>query len=139
MRTPWRYLKDEGIFGWNWWYVITHFWIIPGEVGRRIKWFVQRGWRGYSDRDNWSIDGFLLSILPPMLENLRKNSHGYPVDMTAEEWDTCLHNMIVGFECRRKLVDLDYDWKNPAQEQFLKRYADLGMEQFVKDFHSLWD
>lgn len=138
MRTPWRYLKDEGIFGWNWWHVITHFWIIPGEVGRRIKWFVQRGWRGYSDRDNWSIDSFLLDILPPMLENLRKNTHGYPVDLTAEKWELILFQIEDGLKANKRLCDLDFDPKTSEMES-LQMKSDQGLKLFGEHFNSLWD
>ena len=37
-----------------------------------VKWFIQRGRRGYSDRDTWSLDQYLASWMPEALERLEK-------------------------------------------------------------------
>jgi len=134
-----NYLRKHGIFGWNWKHIITHPWIICTESYYRTKWFFQRGWRGYSDCDNWSIDGFLMSILPEMLQNLRKNSIGCPVDSTPEEWSIILKEIEEGFRANQKLMNLEYDWRNKTEEGYLKAQSDRAFDLFVKHFNSLWD
>ena len=130
---------EHGLFGWSLSYVLTHPWIIPGEVYRRTKWFVQRGWRGYSDRDNWGIDGFLLEILPPMLENL-KHGYGYPSEFDSQdEWVCILEQMIVGFRANRTLMDLEYDWRDTGEKEALQIKSDGAFRLFVKYFNNLWD
>jgi hypothetical protein len=130
---------DRGLFGYNYRHVVTHFWIIPGEAYRRVKWFVQRGWRGYSDRDTWSIDWFLMRILPNMIDELRKNTHGCPVDLTPEKWDEILATIATGFRANMRLMDLDYDPENPIQKKCLTEQSDKAFRLFVRHFHSLWD
>ena len=129
----------SGLFGWSYLHVLTHPWIVPREMYYRVKWFLQRGWNGFSDRDNWSIDNYLMEILPKMLENLRKNTHGYPVDLTAESWDEILKTIIVGFEAHRRLIELDFDIHDEGQQKRLKEQSDLSFSLFVKHFDSLWD
>lgn len=54
----------------------------PGNVRqwmREVKYFCQRGYRGYSDRDVWSVDWFLAQILPKMLLQLKNTKHGTPM------------------------------------------------------------
>jgi hypothetical protein len=152
-----KYLREQGIFGWNYKYLILHPWKIFTESYYRTKWFLQRGWRGYSDRDNWSIDSFLNNILPEMLRNL-KNGHGYPVDMLSLEyqlmsvdipeeiceiahkrWQDTLENMARGFEAAKMLVDLDYDWRDKNEEARLRELSELGFYLFKKHYNSLWD
>lgn len=148
---------DRGLFGYNYRYVITHFWIIPVEISRHLKWFVQRGYRGYSDRDNWSIDYYLNSWLPAALRNL-KNSHGYPVDMlpiqyqmSGEDipkeiceaahanWRNILENIAKGFEANKKLSELDYNYDDKNEEAQLRDRSELGFYLFKTYFNNLWD
>ena len=41
-----------------------------------IKWFIQRGQRGWSDRDSWSIDWWLSEIMPSILIKLKNSKAG---------------------------------------------------------------
>ena len=43
-----------------------------------IKWFIQRGVRGYSDRDVWNFDTYIFKILSGGLIRLADTTHGYP-------------------------------------------------------------
>ena len=43
-----------------------------------IKWFLQRGRRGWADRDTWSMDSYLERVIPGMLIRLANAAHGYP-------------------------------------------------------------
>lgn len=52
-----------------------------------IKWFVQRGVRGYSDRDLWSLDYYLSSVLSKSLIQLADTTHGHPCRATEERSD----------------------------------------------------
>jgi len=45
---------------------------------REVKWFIQRGRRGYSDQDVWDMHSYLDSIIPPMLRELADMAHGHP-------------------------------------------------------------
>lgn len=41
----------------------------------------QRARRGYADIDVWSIDHWFITTVSPMLKQLRKEHHGFPVDL----------------------------------------------------------
>jgi len=128
---------EHGLFGHCYSYVFTHPWIIPGHVWREIKWFCQRGWRGYSDRDCWSIDGYLLKILPPMVAGLRDRGIGYPCDMESrEEWEKLLSIILMGLEANQRICDLDYD---EGTYEALQLMSDRGLFLLAKHFNSLWD
>lgn len=60
------------------WWKIESVYEAPFEWYRKCKWFIQRGSRGWSDRDVWSIDYFLCDIMPPMLQRLKETKHGIP-------------------------------------------------------------
>lgn len=44
----------------------------------KIKWAFQRMKRGYSDADVYAIDDWFCRVVPPMLEQLGREAHGYP-------------------------------------------------------------
>lgn len=131
---------------------------------RRIKWFFQRGMRGYSDEDVWSIDIWFKSIIIPMLEQLKETKQGYPIDMTEEEWNLTLNNMInyfkecTDFYCSEKneyedeymsriMSTNEYDksltnkWLKREEEidKYKNEMKDKAFELFSKHFYSLWD
>lgn len=86
------------------------------------KWFdfkmrCQRFKKGYADVDVWNVDSWFLNTLPSMLEQLKKESHGWPGgyitsdnhrvalidhnennknerEMTPDDWSMILNNMI---------------------------------------------
>lgn len=123
-------------------YVIIGF--IPDKI-RRVKWFIQRGRRGYADCDLWSLDSYLARMLPQALRQLRDTSHGYPQDLTFEEWDMILTQMAEGFEEHTYIMD----YKNWPKENDVQTYLEwvkphqdkleAGIALFGKYYQSLWD
>lgn len=69
--------------GWAWRH---EGWLNPREWYRTIKWFIQRGRRGWSDRDVWSFDWYLARVIAEGIDHLIVTKHGYsptcPVDAT---------------------------------------------------------
>lgn len=51
---------------------------IPNHVKNEIKFFIQRGTRGYSDRDVWSLDYFMSVTIGSALVSMSENIHGAP-------------------------------------------------------------
>ena len=134
------------------------------NIPREIKWFFQRGTRGYSDKDVWSIDIWFKSIIIPMLEQLKETKQGHPIDMTEEEWNLTLNNMInyfkecTDFYCSEKneyedeymsriMSANEYDklladkWLKREEEidKYKNKMKDKAFELFSKHFYSLWD
>lgn len=64
----------------------------------KLKWKIQRFNRGYSDSDAWSIRDWFLLTMPKILDTMRFNLHGYPGNMTDEEWELILSRMSFCFK-----------------------------------------
>lgn len=156
MNILFNYLKEEGIFGWNYKYLLTHPWVLFEESYRRTKWFFQRGWRGYADCDNWSIDGYLNSWMPEAIRKL-KNGFGYPTDVYVElfpeddfslnnlahstiahaKWHEILEDIALGFEAGQKICE--YEFEGIKELNTLQAQLDKGLRLFGRYYLNLWD
>ncbi len=134
MKNP---LKQCGLFGWNYWHLLTHPWALAEECYYHTKWFCQRGWRGYADCDVWGLDTYLSMWLPEALESLRTHVHGHPAGMTPKSWDRALKRMQTGFREARKIQDFHYRDADEARAAILRMKQDLRI--FVNHFLELWD
>jgi hypothetical protein len=110
---------------------------------KEIKYFIQRGKRGYSDRDLWDFDNYLSKIIPPAVRHLAKNAMGCP---------EILEEIAQGFEAAEQIKTLKYHfaWNKDGSEKYTMEYKeekqkqiavkfDRGMELFGKYFLNLWD
>jgi len=80
-------------------YLMEGYFIFDIEmVLNKVKWFVQRGRRGWADCDLWNMDNHLGKVISEMLKELKRIQHGYPAYLEEEEWDEILDSMIKGFE-----------------------------------------
>ena len=100
-----------------------------------FKWFFQRGLRGYSECDHWSLDNYLNDIIPGLVRDLKTHLHSFPYGMTVPEWEGILEEIASGFEAGN-LIDDCFD---PKKEKELLAKFDRGMELFVKYYRNLWD
>lgn len=104
------------------------------DLLKEIKYFYQRGKRGYSDRDLWSLDCYLSSWLPDALYDLSMRVHGHPADIkTYDEWTQILRKMARGFQ------EMHQD-KSEGRicKSCWKQHA-TTLKLFAKHFHDLWD
>lgn len=142
--------------------ILDFFKYLPKE----IKWFFQRGLKGYCDRDVWDIDHWFERNIVPMLKELKEIKHGYPIDMTEEQWTMELDNMIHCFEemtddCSEKneyweeykkhlfSIKGEKDLDKELQEKWLKREEEIenyqvnmknkALKMFSKYYYNLWD
>ncbi len=89
----------------------------------KLKWAVQRVFRGWDDRVIWNIDMYLARMMPVWLRQLKAQKgfpplvfHGDDVDIEESEkmWNEILDKMIEGFEAAQHIDDL------PAWEELRK-------------------
>jgi len=122
------------------------------DVCRKIKWFYQRGTRGYSDRDTWSLDWHLCEYMGNALRELAENVHGVPgfdigrhplsenpndwEFLTIEEWRATILYIADTFDLGRKIQD--YDVPGDKMEAAMLRFQH-GMRMFTEYFFNLWD
>jgi hypothetical protein len=113
-------------------------------------------WFGYSPKqrvkvtvdpwDTWSMDHTLAPIILPMLVQLKENNHSHPSELTEQEWDYIMDEMIWTFEqkCRDDwMEDYDYnkwdrEWDRDGANAHQERMSN-GFILFGKYFENLWD
>jgi len=125
---------------------------------KELKWFFQRGKKGYSDRDLWSPCEYLCTLIPPMMRDLAKRSYGCPGNLwdakaknnECHRWEEVLEEIAQGFEAAKELdtgcmitkktedgyYRMEFD-KEKAKQCTTK--FERGMFLFQKYFFSLWD
>ena len=129
------------------------------ELPSRTKFFIQRGRRGWSDQDAWSIDYWLVDNLIPMLKRIRYDrtgtpmnffrkkdgvdKHGNPTDgaqvLADKRYDEVLDKIIYGLKCAKALQDLDYDYKDKNKTKLLNKRVEKTFTLIGKHLFTLWD
>lgn len=107
-----------------------------------IKWFIQRGRRGYSDQDLWSFDSYLSEVISSALLDLRDKAHGYPGDMCEACMQPYEEHDCNGFEKWQGIlteISEGFAMDKFAPENWMNDKFDRAMALFVKYFHNLWD
>jgi hypothetical protein len=127
---------------------------------REIKYFIQRGMRGYSDRDLWDLGDHLMVMIPPSVRQLAKYTSGCPGDLWDKEaknnechkWNEILEEIAQGFEAAEQIKSMrryckwlktpeglyDHVLEKEKDKQLAEKY-ERGMELFDKYFLGLWD
>ncbi len=135
---------------------------------RKIRWILQKIFRGYSDSDLWNLDYAIAKKVLPMLKAYRKMDRvGTPIDVFDEpyketysdddsnkaikKWNEILDKMIYAFtyilheddEKYRSYLGFEYKENNfmPTQESREKVWGKYkeGMNLFAEHFTGLWD
>ena len=150
-----------------WYYAPLRVWRAFLNIPWELKYATQRFLRGWSDKDTWSMDFYLLSILPEMLKHLANNLNGCPAsfyDESAPEnqrldkWKSVLLKAAKGFEQRREWESdytemLGYEWddekatfSNPEFKQLYEQKSKVIQAEFEESmdflktyFFTLWD
>lgn len=128
---------------------------------RKIKWFFQRGKRGWADCDTWGLDHYLARIMPEMLRYLQENLHSYPgydEASTCGKWYDILEELIEGWEAANRVCDDEYykqvsgdsieaignatrkeirEWHRLSVKD--RKLFEKKMKLFTKWFFHLWD
>ena len=144
---------------------IYRFFDFLRDIPKEIEWFFQRGIRGYSDRDVWDVSNWFENTAIPMLEQLQKTKHGYPMNMTEQQWNITLNNMIDYFKesteryClekneytedylaslyennQKKCDGIEKEWIRRENEitKYKIEMKNKAFKLFSKHFYDLWD
>lgn len=148
----WLYMYSPPFGDYNYHYYTTHPYEYVGCLFRKLKWFYQRGSRGYADCDVWSLDWHLTSYMGKALRDLAEQVHGVPAidvrlvppedpndmwTLTIEEWRETIIYLAETFDLARKVEDYDVSGVE-EMERIMKRFHH-GMLMFSEYFFNLWD
>lgn len=103
---------------------------------KEIKYFIQRGRRGWADKDVWDVDYYLSKIIPPMITYLREVTHGHPADLSEKEWDEILEKIEQGFIASQRMQSSEYSIEEYEADE---KIFNEGMELLAKWYFGLWD
>lgn len=99
---------------------------------RAFRLFRQRFTQGFPDSDTWSLDFKIAQYVAPRLRRFKELNNGYPGDLTAEEWDDMLDDMIYAMEAVANEDDLD------EQKNIDYKRMQRGLDLFGERFRGLW-
>jgi hypothetical protein len=99
---------------------------------RSARYFYQRVTRGWDDSDLWSLDHTMAKFILPRLKRFAKCTGGHPHDMTSEEWENIIADMIFGVEWYAS----GDCWSCFDKDKSIR--AQNGMELFGKYYGHLW-
>ena len=75
------------------------------KTPRRIKWFIQRGKRGWANSDTWGFDCYLTKVISEGVHHLKENIHGMPGNLTEGQWIDILNKITNTFELAKRMGD----------------------------------
>lgn len=117
LQQHWEWCKNHPILSWlqQQWYCLPDR---PRDIKNFFKWGIQRWRRGWSDYDSWDIDEYLIHILVPMLQKLKKNKWGIPCEVFNQD----------------DPIDETGNFTNEAVENAKKRWDEI-LDKIIKTFH----
>lgn len=109
------------------------------KLFNEIKWFIQRGRRGYSDRDVWDAHSHICRVSSGMIKELRLICNSYPDSIVKDEyeWKEKLYRM------EKDIMAYDYYQKTDVflisdEEESLER-TKKGLKEMAEVINHLWD
>ena len=108
----------------------------------------ERMFKGYDSVDTFEIFDKFIERYTKILTELRNCHYGYPYDLTEEEWDNVLDEMIyhLHYMDEEHVIeelekDVPYDWSVSQKIvcEVMDKHKDAFFELFSKYFFSLWD
>jgi hypothetical protein len=99
------------------------FSICPDDTENGKIYRKQRIKRGFDDSETWSFDCTIAKFALPRLKRFKEVNNGSPRDMTEEEWNNIIDEMIYSFEFISKDIcgnDLELNKVNKGLKLFSK-------------------
>lgn len=100
---------------WGFW---AHY-LNPNTYWKTIKYFCQRGYKGYADCDHWDADSYMESVMLGVITDLKNKPCGFPSNLSdyplweetsedkpdtgSDKWDSILNEIVEGLEAAREL------------------------------------
>ena len=92
---------------------------------------------GFCDVETWGLDSVIAQFILPRLIRFKEITIAYPHDLTIEQWNATLDEMIFAFDWAIHNEDKQYDNLLPVVREIKWRRYEHGMELFAKRFRDL--
>jgi len=114
---------------------------------KEVKWFIQRGRRGYSDLDLWNFNNYLANVISKATAHLSEIAHGFPMmeELTGEydsliEMDEALRDRDTSDamfqQWQRELMMISDGFKLYETDEHVPEET---WEKFRRYFPAMWD
>lgn len=114
-----------------------------------VKYFYQRGTRGYADCDYWDLNTYMEDVLLGVIKDLKLHHHGFPATLTEQSWEAVLDEIIIGLEASKTLRDIPDEFFTKEEATFEKiltgKFAGLykmmypdGVIPFDTEAYAIW-
>ena len=116
-------------------------------IHRNVKFGFQRMFRGFDNADAYEFFSNFVDRNYKLLEHFKKHNWGYPANLTEEEWDNILDEMIHHLymmdewnviESLKKGMPEDYTVDYKSVYEIMDRNKDEFFKLFSKYFYNLW-
>lgn len=147
----WLNTKKKNIFEKVWDVITTPYyktkWLIR-EAYWEIRYGFQRMFKGYDSVDTFETFSKFIERYTKILTEYRKTHWGYCGEMTEEEWDAVIDEMIYHLHYMNEETvtdelekDAPDDWSASYKtvNYILDKHKDAFFELFSKYFYHLWD
>ena len=111
-------------------YFLWRVWDKIKRTPKQIKWFIQRGKRGWADCDVWGLNSYLAEVISGSVKKLKKIHNGYPDGFEEEEYEEVLENISNSF---KEFLQVQ-ESLGPVSDELRNRMKDL-----ITYFDYFWD
>ena len=122
-----KYLKEVGID--------ENFWLFKDAKSGDERFFPDED--GFIEAEFWNLNDTLAMCIYSYLCYFKEHcNYCHPSYMTAEKWDKCLDDMIVGFKL---LIDPKNEESfDSIESKNRKKKINYGLRLFIKHLGALW-
>jgi hypothetical protein len=99
----------------------------------------ERARNGFSFYDWVNFDEYLAWVIVGGLKMFRHHGSGHPSQLTLEQWNDILDEMIEGFEAYLFICSIDAVNEGEEGLNKKKETSDRALQLFVEYFPDLWD
>lgn len=100
----------------------------PRRLSRSLRFWWQRRTRGWDDSETWSLDSTIAEFTLPRLRRFREITIAHPSELTPEQWNHVLDELIW-------LMEITADGDLVGVDDARRREACRLLGEY---FHALW-
>ena len=139
--------------------VLEKIWDVITTPYYKAKWWIreaywearygfQRMFKGYDSVDTFETFAKFIDRYTKILTRLRNNHYGHPYNLTEEEWDAIIDEMIYHLKYMNEETVIDElerdvpdNWSasHKTVDEILEKHKNQFFDLFSKYFYDLWD